>query len=83
MAPKTTQEKRFKCHLCDKAYTQQANLCTHYKTVHPGQNTLVQLQRELREDLHEQLNIVRELLEKGYVISVENEDEIIYINKTI
>jgi ribulose bisphosphate carboxylase small subunit len=83
MAPKTTNEKNFKCHLCDKAYTQQANLCTHYKTIHPGQNTLKKLEKCLRDDLLDQLNQVKELLEMGYVISIEKDDEIIHINKTI
>ena len=79
MAPKTTNEKNFKCHLCDKAYTQQANLCTHYKTVHPGQNTLKKLEKELRDDLNEQLNQVKELLERGYTISIEDKDETIRV----
>ncbi len=79
MAPKTTNEKNFKCHLCDKAYTQQANLCTHYKTVHPGQNTQCQLKKSLRDDVNEQLNLVKELLERGYTISIDDQNETIRI----
>lgn len=82
MAPPTNNERNFKCHLCDKAYTAQANLCTHYRNAHPGRETLADVTRSLREKVEKQLDLIKSLLMDGYTLSINQEIKQIDITTT-